>query len=84
MEGKKSAQSWTIPDEFGEAIKDEIPKQERDPEKQHVNAPGQGRKPMSARKALEGIFYVLRTGYFALVQFACAVIVRRKLIPVHR
>jgi len=42
-----------ISDEFWEAIKDEIPKKERDPE---VHAPGQGRKPIPARKALEGIF----------------------------
>ncbi len=62
MEEKKSYQSWTISDEFWEAIKDEIPKKERDPGKQYVHAPGQGRKPMPARKALEGIFYVLRTG----------------------
>lgn len=62
MEGKKSYQSWTISDAFWEAIKEEIPKKKRDPQKTYKNAPGQGRKPMSARKALEGIFYVLRTG----------------------
>ena len=62
MEGKKSYQSWTISDEFGEAIKDEIPKKERDPNKTYGHAPGQGRKRMPARQALEGIFYVLRTG----------------------
>ena len=62
MEEKKSYQSWTISDEFWTVIKDEIPKKERDPEKKYVHAPGQGRKPMPARKALEGIFYVLRTG----------------------
>ncbi len=62
MEEKKSYQSWTISDELWEVIKDEIPKKERDPEKHYVHAPGQGRKPMPARKALEGIFYVLRTG----------------------
>ena len=61
-ERKKSYQSWTISDEFWEAIKGEIPKKERDPAKEYKNAPGQGRKPMPARKALEGIFYVLRTG----------------------
>ena len=42
MEGKKSYQSWTISDEFWEAIKDEIPKRERDPNKKYVHAPGQG------------------------------------------
>ncbi len=62
MAEKKSYQSWTISDEFWEAIKEDIPKRERDPKKKYVHAPGQGRKPMPARKALEGIFYVLRTG----------------------
>ena len=62
MSEKKSYQSWTISEEFWEAIKGDIPKTERDPKKKYVHAPGQGRKPMPARKALEGIFYVLRTG----------------------
>lgn len=62
MSEKKSTQSWTISDEFWEAIKDEVPVKKRDPQKHYVHAPGQGRKPMPARKALEGIFYVLRTG----------------------
>ena len=62
MSEKKSYLSWTISDEFWEAIKGDIPKTERDPKKKYVHAPGQGRKPMPARKALEGIFYVLRTG----------------------
>lgn len=130
MMEKKSYQAWTISDKFGEAIKGEIPKKERDPAKEYKNAPGQGRKPMPARKVLEGIFYVLRTGcqwkalpreygsgstahrrfqewlaagffekiwskglvryekkavnYMALLQFACAVIVWRKLIRLHR
>lgn len=59
MDGKKSYQSWTISDEFWERIKGAIPKKGRDPNKKYVHAPGQGRKPMPARKALEGIFYVL-------------------------
>ena len=62
MSEKKNYQSWTISEEFWEAIKGDIPKTERDPKKKCVHAPGQGRKPMPARKALEGIFYVLRTG----------------------
>ncbi len=62
MEKKKGIQSWTISDEFWEVIKDDVPKRERDPNKKYVHAPGQGRKLMPARKALEGIFYVLRTG----------------------
>ena len=62
MGEKKSTQSWTISDELGEEIKDEVPETKRDAQKHYVHAPGQGRKPMPARKALEGIFYVLRTG----------------------
>ena len=62
MGEKKSYQAWTVSDKFWEAVKGEIPKRERDPAKEYKNAPGQGRKPMPARKALEGIFYVLRTG----------------------
>ena len=62
MSEKKSYQPWTISEEFWEAIKGDIPQTERDPKKKYVHAPGQGRKPMPARKALEGIFYVLRTG----------------------
>lgn len=62
MSEKKSYQSWTISDEFWERIQEDIPKTERDPKKNYVHAPGQGRKPMPARKTLEGIFYVLRTG----------------------
>ncbi len=62
MSEKKSYQTWTISDKFWQVIKEEIPKKERDPAKEYKNAPGQGRKPMPARKALEGIFYVLRTG----------------------
>ena len=62
MNDKKSYQSWTISDEFWAIIKDEIPQKERDPEKHYKHAPGQGRPPIPARKVLEGIFYVLRTG----------------------
>ena len=61
MSEKKSCQSWTISDEFWERIKEDIPKTERDPKKKYVHASGQGRKPMPAGKALEGIFYGLRT-----------------------
>jgi transposase len=63
METKQSSyQSWTISDEFWEAIKDELPKHERDPEKEYKRKAGGGRKPPDMRKILEGIFYVLRTG----------------------
>ena len=62
MEEKKSYQSWTISDEFWDAVKDQIPVKKRDPKKKYKNAPGQGRRPIPPRKVLEGIFYVLRTG----------------------
>ena len=62
MGEKKSTQSWTISDELWEGIKDEVPETKRDPQKHYVHVPGQGRKPMPAREAPEGIFYVLRTG----------------------
>ena len=59
---EKGYQSWTISDELWEAVKEAIPKKERDAKKTYKNKPGQGRKPMNARKALGGILYVLRTG----------------------
>ena len=62
MTEQRGYQSWTVSDELWEAVKKAIPKKERDPEKTYKNKPGQGRKPMDARKTLEGILYVLRTG----------------------
>ena len=62
MEEQKSYKSWTISDELWEAIKEYIPKRERDPGKVYKCAPGRGRKPIPPRKVLEGILYVLRTG----------------------
>ena len=63
METKQSSyQSWTISDEFWEVIKDELPKSERDPNREYKRKPGGGRKPPDMRKILVGILYVLRTG----------------------
>ena len=62
MAEKKGYQSWTVSDELWEAVKEAIPKKKRDAQKTYKNKPGQGRKPMDARKTLEGILYVLRTG----------------------
>ncbi len=62
MAKAKGYKSWTISDELWETVKDEIPQRKRDPEKVYQNKPGQGRPPLPARKVLEGIFYVLRTG----------------------
>jgi transposase len=62
MEKQKSYQSWTISDEFWDAIKDYIPTYKRDPQKEYKRAVGGGRKPPFMRRILEGILYVLRTG----------------------
>lgn len=62
METQKSYKSWTVSEEFWEAVKGYIPKRERDPKKVYKCAPGRGRKPIPPRKVLEGILYVLRTG----------------------
>lgn len=62
MEKQKSYKSWTISDEFWEAIKNYIPVYKRDPQKEYKRAAGGGRKPPDMRKILEGILYVLRTG----------------------
>ncbi len=59
---KKSRKSWTISDELWEKIEGYIPRHRRDPQRKYQHAPGQGRRPIPARKVLEGIFYVLRTG----------------------
>jgi transposase len=62
MKNQGSYQSWTISDEFWEAIKGYIPVYKRDPEKTYKRRVGGGRKAPDMRKILEGIFYVLRTG----------------------
>jgi len=62
MNKKKSYRSWTISDEFWEAIKDEIPDRQRRADKEYKRKPGGGRKPLPKRQVLKGIFYVLRTG----------------------
>lgn len=59
MKGKKRYKSWTISDEFWEAIKEDIPRPERNPQKQYVHAPGQERKPMLARKAQETLDHIV-------------------------
>jgi len=54
--------SWEITDEFWEAAKPLIPEPKRNSEKIYKRKPGGGRPPIDMRKALEGIFYVMRTG----------------------
>ena len=58
----KQKNSWEISDTFWEAAQPLIPQRERDSNKQFKRKPGGGRPPMQARKALQAIFYVLRTG----------------------
>ena len=58
----KSYKSWTISDKFWEAVKEYVPKRERDPGKEYNCALGRGRKPIPPRRVLEGILYVLRNG----------------------
>ena len=62
LEKQKNYQSWTISDEFWDAIKGYIPVYKRDPQKEYKRAVGGGRKSPDKRKILEGILYVLRTG----------------------
>jgi putative transposase len=58
----KQKKSWEITDEFWNAIKHLIPKAERNPNRTYKRLPGAGRPPLDPRKALEAIFYVMRTG----------------------
>lgn len=62
MIGKNGYQSWTVSDEFWEAVKPYIPKHQRDESLTYQRKPGGGRKPPDKRKMLEAILYVLRTG----------------------
>jgi len=58
----KQKHSWDITDEFWAIAEPLIPKKTRDPDKEYKRKQGGGRPPMEPRKALEAIFYVLRTG----------------------
>ena len=62
MEEVKSYKSWTISDEFWSIAKEHIPEPKREEGREYKRKQGGGRKPLDARKALEGILYVLRTG----------------------
>ncbi len=54
--------SWEITESFWEAVKETIPKSERNPDKEYKRASGGGRKPMDFKMVLAEIFFVLRTG----------------------
>jgi transposase len=58
----KQEKSWEITDGFGEIAEPLIPRRARDPKKDYKRRPGGGRPAMEARKVLEAIVYVLRTG----------------------
>jgi len=58
----RQKKSWEITDAFWEAAEPLIPKKERDSAKKYQRKPGGGRPPIEPRKALEAIFFVLRTG----------------------
>ena len=55
-------QSWEITDEFWNEVKHLIPVKHRDENKEYKRKPGGGRKPIQPRRALEAIFFVMRTG----------------------
>jgi len=58
----KQKHSWDITDKFWAIAEPLIPKKTRDPDKAYKRKQGGCRPPMEPRKALEAIFYVLRTG----------------------
>jgi transposase len=58
----RQKKTWEITDAFWEAAEPLIPQKERDSNKEYQRKPGGGRHPMEPRKALQAIFYVLRTG----------------------
>jgi transposase len=58
----KQRHSWEITDEFWEIAEPLIPQRKRESTKEYQRRPGGGRPPMEARKILQAIFYVLRTG----------------------
>ena len=53
--------SWQVSDSFWPKVEPLIPSPQRDPNQKYQPKAG-GRKPMPARKILEEIAYVLRTG----------------------
>jgi transposase len=58
----KQRHSWKITEEFWARAEPVLPSRGRDSAKQYQRQPGGGRHPIQPRIALEGIFYVLRTG----------------------
>jgi len=53
---------WELSDAFWAVAEPLIPKPRRDPNKTYRRKPGGGRKPLSSRRVLAGVLYVLRTG----------------------
>lgn len=54
--------AWELTDELWAKAQPYIPQRKRLEGKTYRRRPGAGRKPISPRRVLEGIFYVLRTG----------------------
>jgi transposase len=54
--------SWELTDDLWEQVREFIPQRKRSENKTYRRKPGAGRKPIPARRVLEAIFYVLRTG----------------------
>ena len=57
----KQTRSWEITEEFWAIAEPLIPIKTRDPDKAYQRKPGGGRHPMEPGKALQAIFFVLRT-----------------------
>lgn len=58
----RQKKSWELTEEFWQKVCPLLTTPQRDAEKTYKRKPGGGRKPIDKRTALEGIFYVLRTG----------------------
>jgi transposase len=58
----KQKHSWELTGEFWEKAESLLPRRERNPDKTYRRKPGGGRPPLEPRRALEAVFYVLRTG----------------------
>jgi transposase len=54
--------SWEVSEGFWKLAEPWVPVPARDPGRTYRRKPGGGRKPMEARRILEAIVYVLRTG----------------------
>jgi len=63
MNEKKGHKLCIISDEIWEILKEDIPEPQRSDNKKYKRRPGGERKDLPKRQVLEGIVYVLRTGF---------------------